>query len=176
MMQALKHLGVLSLIAIVAALSSCAEPPECDCGPVEAPQSREDAEAYDLALMLQSRQEYQASLHVLDWLRVQNPNFPDTEFAYGFALHQLGHFDAAAAEYTAYLQRHPADTQVWLNLGHVKTRQADCLGATRAFDRALSLEPTLVQTHLWMAECFEATGQSVEAERARALYQAGISE
>lgn len=79
--------------------------------------------------------------------------------------------ERAITLYSAYLERWPSDADGWYNLGTQNFHLGRCDPAREAFQRALSLNPTLASAYVNLASCHARIGQ---VDSALALYDSAF--
>ncbi len=98
----------------------------------------------------------QAAVRQLEQAVRKDPNQPDFHLNYGVALEHLGQIDAAAEHYrtalSLALENPPTATKAAANLGFALRRRGDFLDALKAFEQALSSDPSHVGAQLGLVD------------------------
>jgi len=114
---------------------------------------------------------YQKAIALTDHAVSKNVWLRSTTFArMGSAYRQLGEFQPARSSFQKALEINPNDAQAWLALGIVTAQAGDPREAVDAYGQAMKLQPSDVG-YLLLARALQETGQSSQAEAARAEAQ-----
>jgi tetratricopeptide (TPR) repeat protein len=113
-------------------------------------------------------QQYQRTIALTDSAVQRNLWLRSTTFArMGSAYRQLRNLPQARASYQKALEIDSGNGQIWLALGIVTAQAGDNRSAIDAYSRSLKLQPSDVG-YLLLAHALDQTGQSSQAEEARA--------
>jgi tetratricopeptide (TPR) repeat protein len=101
-----------------------------------------------------------------------NPNLPQLQSLYGWALLETGDPDAAAAAFRKELQRDPNDFAANLGLGQILTERKQYNEAAGSLQHALTLRPSSAEAQLALGECLMGSG---DLQRARSYLENAAS-
>ena len=119
----------------------------------------------------QAIEQFEKAIALTDHAAQKNLWLRETTFArLGSAYRQLGEFEPARASFQKALEINPKDAQAWLALGIVTAQAGDPRDAVSAYSEAVKMQPSDVG-YLLLARALEQTGQSSQAEAARAEAQ-----
>jgi len=91
------------------------------------------------------------------------PDRLDAQLNLGVALHLLGDFAGARAQYQNVVASHPDEERAWLYLGAVKERQGDVGGAVGIYRQGLQQLPEAMPLHVALIGALRNQGRPTEA-------------
>ncbi len=94
-----------------------------------------------------------------------NPNSVALQESYARALIDAGRYDEAYANYQSFLERFPNNPDALVNYGLLAARFQHPEAALDAWNKALAIDPTQVNAHLYLAQAYDQTGQPASAAR-----------
>lgn len=94
-----------------------------------------------------------------------NPNNVALQESYARALIDAGRYDEAYANYQHFLERFPNNPDALVNYGLLAAKFQHPEAALDAWNKALAIDPTQVNAHLYLAQAYDQTGQPASAAR-----------
>ena len=94
-----------------------------------------------------------------------NPSNVALQESYARALIDAGRYDEAYADYQNFLARFPNNPDALVNYGLLAAKFQHPEAALDAWNKALAIDPTQVNAHLYLAQAYDQTGQLASAAR-----------
>jgi tetratricopeptide (TPR) repeat protein len=94
-----------------------------------------------------------------------NPSNVALQESYARALIDAGRYDQAYANYQNFLDRFPNNPDALVNYGLLAAKFQHPEAALDAWNKALAIDPTQVNAHLYLAQAYDQTSQPASAAR-----------
>ena len=118
-----------------------------------------------IALCLAAERKFERAQAIFRALTRREPNEPAHWSNLAATQSDLGDFDGAIDNYKAALQRGSDGFSLLRPLGELLLRKNDVQGALGCLIRALELEPSSIDTRVFLADAFSQIGEHTEAIR-----------
>lgn len=125
-------------------------------------------EALGLVLEKQERT-FEASVIWKTGLK-SDPTNESILFRLGRLCHDSGDLDTAADVLQAFIERNPWHAAVYGRYAHVLGLQGRLSEAIASAERAIQLDPSLIQVRGWLIEAYRVTGQDALAREQQEIY------
>lgn len=124
-----------------------------------------DAEvSFSLGKALVQTHQYRNAMNILESLLIIQPNHEDLLETLAITYHEHGRIKMARDRYERLLELNPARARYYGRYSHVLGQLGDYVGALEAGEKALELDPSLVQAHAWLAEICTTLGNKQRAD------------
>jgi tetratricopeptide (TPR) repeat protein len=94
-----------------------------------------------------------------------NPTNVALQESYARALIDAGRYEEAYADYQNFLDRFPNNSDALVNYGLLAAKFQHPEAALDAWNKALAIDPSQVNAHLYLAQAYDQTGQPASAAR-----------
>jgi tetratricopeptide (TPR) repeat protein len=94
-----------------------------------------------------------------------NPSNVALQESYARALIDAGRYDKAYADYQKFLDRFPNNPDALVNYGLLAAKFQHPEAALDAWNKALAIDPTQINAHLYLAQAYDQTSQPASAAR-----------
>jgi tetratricopeptide (TPR) repeat protein len=101
----------------------------------------------------------------------RSPEDPQSTFALAQAYTKASNWEKAATFFTLTLKRQPGDPKLLLGLGQVQVGLKDYEVAIVTLQRALQLDPTLIEAHFQLGRAYREVGKMEESLHEHSLYR-----
>jgi len=134
--------------------------------------SPEDAEvSFSLGKALIQTKKFREAMNILETLLKAQPTSEDLLDTLATTYHEHGRLELAKAHYERLMKLNPERAKYYGRYSHVVGQLGDYKTAIETAEKALILDPSLVQAHAWLAEICQKVGDEQRAAYHKSMVQ-----